>query len=168
MLRFPAVSGLVVRDDPGDSEYSFALKLADSLSFSSRVISDGTLRLLALVTVLNDPQHGGVLCWEEPENGVREARIPALMELIRTAAGGNDPQRTQTYFQVLVNTHSPVVMSALKDHEVVASDVVSTLTPATRSRTSRTRMRSGVVSNSEHGLTRSEVEGILRRPVETA
>ena len=48
------------------------------------------------------------------------------------------------------------------------SDVVSTLTPETQSRTSRTRMRSGVSSDSESGLTRSEVEEILRRHVETA
>ena len=163
----PSVSGLVVRDDPGDSEYSFALRLADSLSFSSRVISDGTLRLLALVTILNDPRHGGVLCWEEPENGVHEARIPALMELLRTAAGYIDSPGSQACFQILVNTHSPVVMSALKDHEVVASDVISTLTPETQSRTSRTRMRSGVFSDSEQGLTRSEVEDLLRRHVET-
>ena len=164
----PSVASLVVRDDPGDSEYSFALKLADSLSFSSRVISDGTLRLLALVTILNDPQHGGVLCWEEPENGVHDARIPALIELIRTAAGCSQLATGQSCFQVLVNTHSPVVMSALEDCEVVASDVVSKLTPETRARTSRTRMRSGVSSDSENGLTRSEVEGILRRHIETA
>ena len=165
----PSVAGLDVRDDPGDSEYSFALRLGDSLSFSSRVISDGTLRLLALTTILNDPRHGGVLCWEEPENGVHEARIPALMELIRSAAGCADaPKPEHACFQVLVNTHSPVVMSALEDHEVVASDVVSTLTPQTQSRTSRTRMRSGVFSDPEKGLTRSEVEDLLRRHVETA
>lgn len=165
----PSVAGLDVRDDPGDSEYSFALDLGDARSFSSRVISDGTLRLLVLVTMLNDPRHGGVLCWEEPENGVHEARIPALMELVRNAAGRSDsPGRPHGCFQVLVNTHSPVVMSALNDDEVVASDVVSTLTPATRSRTSRTRMRSGVSSDPETGLTRSEVADILRRHVETA
>ena len=162
----PSVAGLVVRDDPGDSEYSFALRLADSLSFSSRVISDGTLRLLALVTILNDPRHGGVLCWEEPENGIHEARIPALMELLRTAAGYIDSPGSQACFQILVNTHSPVVMSALEDHEVVASDVISTLTPETQSRTSRTRMRSGVFSDSEQGRTRSEVEDLLRRHVD--
>ena len=90
---------------PGDSEYSFSLRLRDSQSFSSRVISDGTLRLLALVTILNDPRHGGVLCWEEPENGVHEARIPELMQLIRNAAGAADSQRTPSYFQILLNTH---------------------------------------------------------------
>lgn len=164
----PSVADLDVRDDPGDSEYSFALRLRDSQSFSSRVISDGTLRLLALVTILNDPRHGGVLCWEEPENGVHEARIPTLMELIRSATGCADSPETQACFQILVNTHSPVVMSALEDREVVASDVISTLTPENQSRTSRTRMRSGVSADPENGLTRSEVEALLRQHVETA
>jgi len=164
----PSVADLDVRDDPGDSEYSFALRLRDSQSFSSRVISDGTLRLLALVTVLNDPRHGGVLCWEEPENGVHEARIPALIELIRSAAGCAESPETQASFQILVNTHSPVVMSALKDQEVVASDIISTLTPGTQSRTPRTRMRAGITADPENGLTRSEVEALLRRHVETA
>ena len=91
----PSVADLEVRDDPGDAEYSFALKLGDALSFSSRVISDGTLRLLALVTMLNDPGHGGVLCWEEPENGVHEARIPALIKLVRSAAGCADSPQPQ-------------------------------------------------------------------------
>ena len=59
-------------------------------------------------------------------------------------------------------------MSALADDEVVASDVISTLMPETQSRTSRTRMRSGVSSDPEDGLTRSEVEELLRRHVETA
>ena len=161
----PSVASLVVRDDPGDSEYSFALRLADSLSFSSRVISDGTLRLLALVTILNDPQHGGVLCWEEPENGVHEARIPALIELIRSAAGCTESPGAQTCFQILVNTHSPVVMSALRDCELVASDVVSTLTPETQSRTSKTRMRSGVSGPrpARHRVDRSEGRQDARR-----
>ena len=35
--------------------------------FSSRVLSDGTLRMLALATLKNDPEHQGVLCFEEPE-----------------------------------------------------------------------------------------------------
>ena len=93
------------------------------------------------------------------DNGSRSSRRAA-------SAGSQGPEHAG--FQILVNTHSPVVMSALKDHEVVASDVVSTLTPENQSRTSRTRMRSGVYSDPEKGLTRSEVEDILRRHVETA
>ena len=133
-------------------------------SFSSRVISDGTLRLLALLTVLNDPNRGGVLCFEEPENGVHEARGAALIECLRSTAGyfGSEPAAC---FQILVNTHSPAVMAALQDEVVVVADLISTIRRGGQ-RTVRTRMRTGVTADSETGLTRFEVDAILRRPAE--
>ena len=160
----PSVARLEVHDSRDASEYSFSVELAGSLSFSSRVISDGTLRLLALLTVLNDPSHGGVLCFEEPENGVHEARVEALIEFLRSAAGyfGSEPAAC---FQILVNTHSPAVMATLRDEEVVVSDLISTIQRG-QQRTVRTRMRAGVSADSETGLTRVEVDDILRRPAE--
>ena len=160
----PSVARLEVQDSRDASEYSFSVELADSLSFSSRVISDGTLRLLALLTVLNDPNHGGVLCFEEPENGVHEARVAALIEFLRNAAGyfGSEPAAC---FQILVNTHSPAVMAALQDQEVVVADLISTIRQG-QQRAVRTRMRTGVSADSETGLTRVEVDNILRRPAE--
>ena len=65
--------------------------------------------------------------------------------------------------QVLVNTHSPSVMASLEDEEVVVSDLVST-TAKGKDRTMRTRMRGGVSDDSATGLTRTEVDDILRRP----
>ncbi len=160
----PSVARLEVQDSRDASEYSFSVKLADSFSFSSRVISDGTLRLLALLTVLNDPNRGGVLCFEEPENGVHEVRVAALIELLRSTAGyfGSEPAPC---FQVLVNTHSPAVMAVLQSEEVVVADMISTIRQD-RQRTVRTRMRAGVFADSETGLTRAEVDNILRRPAE--
>ena len=160
----PSVARLEVQGSRDASEYSFSVKLADSFSFSSRVISDGTLRLLALLTVLNDPNRGGVLCFEEPENGVHEVRVAALIELLRSTAGyfGSEPA---SCFQVLVNTHSPAVMAVLQDEEVVVADLISTIR-RDRQRTVRTRMRAGVFADSETGLTRAEVDNILRRPAE--
>lgn len=160
----PSVARVKVDESPDASEHSFNIELADSVSFSSRVISDGTLRLLALLTLLNDPKHGGVLCFEEPENGVHEARVAKLIEILRAAAGyfgGDSPD----CFQVLVNTHSPAVMGALEDREVVVCDVIGRSRRG-RSRTLRTRMRTGVSADSEAGLTRAEVDAILRRPTE--
>ena len=160
----PSVARLEVQDSRDASEYSFSVELADSFSFSSRVISDGTLRLLALLTVLNGPNRGGVLCFEEPENGVHEVRVAALIEFLRSTAGyfGSEPV---SCFQVLVNTHSPAVMAVLQDEEVVVADLISTIR-RDRQRTVRTRMRAGVFADSETGLTRVEVDNVLRRPAE--
>ena len=46
-------------------------------------LSDGTLRFLALAVLEMDPETQGLLCLEEPENGIHPARIPAILELLQ-------------------------------------------------------------------------------------
>ena len=159
----PSVRGLVLHDDPGQARIGFALKLDSDMEFSSRVISDGTLRLLALLTMLHDPAQRGVLCFEEPENGVHEGLIPALVERLRAATDVGEA------FQVLLATHSPAVMAALRDDELVVADNVIGIDSQPGLRSVRTRMRIGVGSqpdlfDPEHMLTREEVERLLRAP----
>ena len=168
----PSVSMIEVSDDPGSRNYSFDVKFTGDLSFSSRVISDGTLRLLALLTVLNDPDRRGALCFEEPENGVHEGRIPLLVDLLRRSAFFSDDQ-AEPSFQVLINTHSPKVMTVLFDTEIVAADSVTMIDPASKRRSVKTRMRTGIASSDgsvdpESTLTRSEVERFLQHATDTA
>ena len=75
----------------------------------ARSLSDGTLRFLALCIIDSDDESRGVVCMEEPENGIHPAKIGAMVELVRglaldpfSAPGAENPMR-----QVLVNTHSP-------------------------------------------------------------
>jgi predicted ATPase len=75
--------------------------------FTSQAVSDGTLRALALITALKDPGQTGLLCVEEPENGVFPKRLGRLMELMGRATVGTSPR------QVLVSSHSPAVLAAL-------------------------------------------------------
>ena len=165
----PSVRGLIVRNDQNQRQYSFGVEFSDDLVFSSRVISDGTLRLLALLTVLNDPNRKGTLCFEEPENGIHEGRVPMLVEFLRNAANvAMDPS-----FQILVNTHSPVLMRQLKNREVVAADNVISIDPANRSRSVMTRMRTGNLPLGDlfdplAHLFRSEVERLLRNEIGAA
>lgn len=93
-----------------------------------RSISDGTLRFLALVTMQMDPESGGVLCMEEPENGMHPARIPAMVDLLRdfivdpkTPVDTDNPLR-----QVILNSHSPDVMRQMDKDEVLFVDTVDT------------------------------------------
>jgi predicted ATPase len=168
----PSVRELDVHDDPNQRQYSFSLQFNGPLAFSSRVISDGTIRLLVLLTVLNDPARRGTLCFEEPENGVHEGRIPMLIEFLRdatTMSFGTDP----AYFQVLLNTHSPKVMGVLRDDEIVAADIVVTVDPATGQRSTRTRMRSGVgprgdLFDPEVSLSRFELDRLLQHLTDAA
>ena len=87
----------------------------------ARALSDGTLRFLALVVLEMDLETDGVLCLEEPENGIHPARIPAILKLLRDIAvdtsepvGPENPLR-----QVIVNTHSPAVFQEVPDESVV-------------------------------------------------
>ena len=162
----PSVRELNVLEDASRRQYAFSLGFSGELTFSSRVISDGTLRLLALLTVLNDPQRQGTLCFEEPENGVHEGRIPLLIEYLRSSATISlDPEAPS--FQVLINTHSPKVMNALKDNEIVAADSVLEIDIVNGKTATRTRMRVGLVDSAislddETQLSRSEVERLLQ------
>ncbi len=87
----------------------------------ARALSDGTLRFLALVVLEMDPETDGVLCLEEPENGIHPARIPAIVKLLLDiavdpfeSAGPDNPLR-----QVIINTHSPAVFQEAPDDSVV-------------------------------------------------
>ncbi len=86
--------------------------------FPASSLSDGTLRFLALAVLEEDQKHGGVICIEEPENGIHPSRIPMMLDLLQAIAvdvqrpveNGN-PNR-----QIIFNTHSPfVVENMLRD-----------------------------------------------------
>jgi predicted ATPase len=168
----PSVSSLEIQNDPHQRQYSFSLGFTGDLTFSSRVISDGTLRLLALLTILDDPNRRGTLCFEEPENGVHEGRVPMLVEFLRNAANIS-PDPAAPSFQILLNTHSPIVMEQLRDHEIVAADSVVDIFPDKRTRSTKTRMRTGIkptgdMFEPERHLSRFEVDRLLRQPTDAA
>lgn len=168
----PSVAGLHAGSDLNQRQYSFSVRFAGDLRFSSRVISDGTLRLLALLTVLNDPARRGTLCFEEPENGVHEGRIPMLVEFLRDAAS-LDVNADRPIFQIILNTHSPKVMMELKNEEIIVADSVTTIEPGSKKRITRTRMRGGIQDSSDlydpsKHLVRAEVERLLQHPVDAA
>ena len=103
-------------------------------SFPARALSDGTLRVLALSVLESDPAMQGVLCLEEPENGIHPARIPAMLELLQDIAvdttepvGSDNPLR-----QVVVNTHSPAVFQQVPDGSVVFVKTKEAVDPAGR------------------------------------
>lgn len=71
--------------------------------------SDGTLKLLAYLTVLNDPTPPAIVGIEEPENQLHPRLLPLLAEEARLAAARS---------QMLVTTHSPYFADALQPREL--------------------------------------------------
>ncbi|RRD07190.1 ATPase [Arachnia propionica] len=74
-----------------------------------RFTSDGTLKLLAYLTMLHDPNPPTVIGVEEPENQLHPRLIPALVE---------DFRQLSAHSQVLVTTHSRDFLSAVRPQEV--------------------------------------------------
>ena len=109
----PGIFKIDIDADQARNQYIVNATTQDQARFSSRVLSDGTLRMLALATLKNDPQHKGVLCFEEPENGVHPFRLKNIAHLLRelTTDFHDEHQIDIPLRQLLVNTHSPVFIS---------------------------------------------------------
>lgn len=96
----------------------------DRTLHAARSLSDGTLRFLALAVLEQDPEVQGVLCLEEPENGIHPARIPAIIRLLKDIAsdtseplGPDNPLR-----QVIMNTHSPAVVQQVPEDSLLVAE----------------------------------------------
>ena len=75
----------------------------------ARFASDGTLKMLAYLVMLNDPAPPPFIGIEEPENFLHPRLLPELAEECRHATG---------HTQLLVTTHSPFFLNALRAEEV--------------------------------------------------
>ena len=102
----------------------------------ARNLSDGTLRFLALAVLEHDPEAVGVICFEEPENGIHPQRIPAMLDLLLGIAvnatmpiGADNPLR-----QVIVNTHSPVVVGEIAANDLLSAEVRDDIRDGRRTR----------------------------------
>ncbi len=75
----------------------------------SKFASDGTLKMLAYLTVLYDPEPPKFIGIEEPENFLHPRLLPELAEECRAAA-----ERSQ----LLITSHSPFLLNSMKANEV--------------------------------------------------
>ncbi|HQU82515.1 MAG TPA: AAA family ATPase [Pyrinomonadaceae bacterium] len=112
----PQITEVQVHDDKANKQYIIKVKNDDGREFSSRVLSEGTLRLLTLCILQYDENHKGLICFEEPENGIHPFRLKAMAELLKDLsvdfADVEMPLR-----QIIVNTHSPVLVSKIFELE---------------------------------------------------
>ena len=93
----------------------------------ARSLSDGTLRFLALCIINNDPEVLGLICMEEPENGIHPERIEAMVQLVRGLAVDADraPGESNPFRQVIVNTHSPLFVQLQKAEDLLFAKSVT-------------------------------------------
>lgn len=92
--------------------------------FTASALSDGTLRFLALAIMAADPDAFGTICMEEPENGIHPLRIPQIVQLVRQLSdsetvNSDDWEGLERLRQVIINTHSPLVVAELDADELL-------------------------------------------------
>jgi predicted ATPase len=78
--------------------------------FLDRYVSDGTIKMFAYLVLLHDPKPHPLLCIEEPENQLYPTLMSELAEEFRDYA--------QRGGQVMVSTHSPDLLNAIRLEEV--------------------------------------------------
>jgi predicted ATPase len=108
----PGISSFDVVPDGDAFRIDFELSSGERLP--ARLVSDGTLRVLGLLTAARVEPRPAVIGIEEPENGVYPGRLRKLLELLLdTVAEGATPADGSSA-QIILTTHSPVVLAAFR------------------------------------------------------
>lgn len=105
----PDLVGVKTIERPEDRHRYLSLGYQDGLTVPSWMVSDGTLRLLALTFPAYLPDFRGVLLVEEPENGLHPLAIETAYQSLSSVYDG----------QVLLATHSPLFVSIAKPSHVL-------------------------------------------------
>lgn len=79
--------------------------------YEAALLSDGTLRVLAIAAAMLSAPEGSLVVIEEIDNGVHPSRARHLLERIQTVA-------EQRKLRVLLSTHNPAMLDALPDKAV--------------------------------------------------
>ncbi len=117
------IQNIDVIDRPEDRHCYIMIKYSSGAEVPSWLVSDGTLRLLALTIPAYLADLDGVFLIEEPENGIHPRAIETVMQSLCSMYNS----------QVLVATHSPVALNLLEAKDVLcfakdelgATDIVS-------------------------------------------
>ncbi|MBA3547755.1 MAG: AAA family ATPase [Nannocystis sp.] len=175
----PGIASFDVVPDGDEMRIDFELSGGDRMP--ARLVSDGTLRILVLLTALRLEPRPYLACIEEPENGIYPGRLRALLDLFREEAMRqyDDPEalaRLDARFpnlgamrvitnllptQLILTTHSPVILAALRKHPEHLRFVDAVRRDGHR----LTRVRTvGPTSTADHGrftVTPREIDLIL-------
>ncbi len=94
---------------PEDRNCYLMLKYRNELEVPSWMVSEGTLRLLALTLIVYLPDAKGIYLIEEPENGIHPLAIDTIMQSLQSIYNG----------QALITTHSPTIVSLVEKLEQI-------------------------------------------------
>jgi predicted ATPase len=105
----PDLENICTIEREDDRHRYLMLEYAGGLKVPSWMASDGTLRLLALSVLAYLPNFSGIYLIEEPENGIHPRAVDTMFQSLSSVYDA----------QILVATHSPVVLSLVEPASVL-------------------------------------------------
>lgn len=105
----PDLKSIRTVERPDDKHRYLLVRYMDGLEVPSWLVSDGTLRLLALTLPAYISDFGGVYLIEEPENGIHPRAVETVFQSLSSVYNA----------QILLATHSPVILSIADSKDVL-------------------------------------------------
>jgi predicted ATPase len=106
--RFPTVKHIALRN-VSTTHKELQIELVDGTKIPASIASEGLLYYLAFATLPYLHSKASILLIEEPENGLHPARIRDVVATLRELSKTT---------QILIATHSPILVNELQPHEV--------------------------------------------------
>lgn len=106
---FPDIEGITTIERPEDRHRYLMVRYRGGVEVPSWMVSDGTLRMLALTLPAYLPDLQGVFLIEEPENGIHPRAIETMFQSLSSVYGA----------QVLLATHSPIILNIVDPEQVL-------------------------------------------------
>lgn len=103
------VRAIRTREKPEDRSRYIEVEYANGLRAPSWLLSDGTLRMLALTILAYVQKSPGTILIEEPENGIHPQAIETVIQSLQSVYDA----------QVFLATHSPIVLSLLRSEQLL-------------------------------------------------
>ncbi|MEW6379598.1 MAG: ATP-binding protein [bacterium] len=105
----PDLEDIRTVERPDDKHRYLKICYSGNLEVPSWMVSDGTLRLLALTLPAYLPDFSGIYLIEEPENGIHPRAIETMFQSLSSVYEA----------QILLATHSPVILSMAEPDQIL-------------------------------------------------
>ncbi len=105
----PDLRAIRTVERPEDRHRYLVLDFETGLQAPSWLVSDGTLRLLALTVLAYIPELEGIYLIEEPENGIHPRAVETVLQSLSSVYEA----------QILLATHSPVILTLAAPEQVL-------------------------------------------------
>jgi len=142
------------------------LQRADGTLIDGRVLSDGTLRALAVLTALETVEQNTQVVLEEFDNGIHPSRAATLIQAVLEIA-------TRRELHIIATTHNPATLDAIPEEHLGGVHVCVWDAEAKTSRVERLLDLSRIDVLLEHGqlgdlVTKNVLERVLNPNIEEA